>query len=109
MGAQMDKDEAEVVALLKESVRQQRIWLLVVVVGAVVAAVAAIALVPGARLGAPLALAGVGVFLGVLITAPQRRLLARLGLSREQAIELLSRKDVAVDGATAAESDEIAS
>ncbi len=91
----MDRDEAEIVALLRESVRQQRMWLMVVVGGAVVAGVAAIALLPGARLGAPLALAGVGVFLGVLITAPQRKLLAQLGLSREQAIELLSRADIA--------------
>ena len=91
----MDKDEAEVVALLRETVRQQRMWLVVVAVGAVVVAIAVIALVPGARLGAPLALAGVGVFLGVLITAPQRRLQAELGLTREQAVALLSRADIA--------------
>ncbi len=86
-------DEAEVIALLKESNRQQRNWLIVVLVGAVVLAVVLIAVVPGVGTGAPLALAGVGVLLGVLITAPQRRLLARLGLTREQAIELLRRPD----------------
>ncbi|MFT3832956.1 MAG: hypothetical protein QM711_06510 [Micropruina sp.] len=92
----MDMSEAEIVRLLRETVRQQRIWLVVVVVGAIVLVIAAIALLPaGTKLGAPVALAGVGVFLGVLITAPQRKLLAKLGLTREQAAQLLTRADVA--------------
>lgn len=86
-------DETEVIALLKESNRQQRNWLIVVLVGAVLLAVILIAVVPGAGTGLTMGLTGLGVLLGVLITAPQRRLLARLGLTREQAIELLRRPD----------------
>ncbi|MDF1488842.1 hypothetical protein [Tessaracoccus caeni] len=89
----MDKDEAEIVVLLRESVRQQRMWLGVVVVGVIIGAIIMVAMFPGLRLSGPLALTGVGTALGILITAPQRKMLAELGLSREQAIELLSRAD----------------
>ena len=90
------QEDAKLIALLKESQRRQAKLLIVVLTVLVVLGLALMVLLPpGFRIGSPIALAGLGVLIGIVVTAPERRYLAKLGLTPQQAKDILRRAEVA--------------
>lgn len=86
-------DDPELIALLRESRRRQAKLVTIVAVVLVVLLVVVIAALPGLGTVGPLALSGLGVGIGVAVTAPERRYLATLGLTPLEARAILARAD----------------
>ena len=87
------EDDPELIALLRESRRRQAKLLTIVAVVLVVLLIVVIAALPGFGAIGPITLSGVGVAIGVAVTAPERRYLATLGLTAPEARAILERAD----------------